>query len=155
MTSDQHALIVGADHRGRGPALALASRLKKEGFDPELVVPEDGETTDYPTQACAVAKRVAAEPRLRAVLICGTGVGMAIAANKVKGVRAAVVHDELTAELSKSHLDANVICLSGDLLGQRLIEKVVMLWLNTEFAGGRHERRVNKIRSIEECGEAE
>jgi ribose 5-phosphate isomerase B len=83
------------------------------------------------------------------VLICGTGVGMAIAANKVKGVRAAVVHDELTAEISRSHNDANVLCMSADLLGQRLIEKIVDVWIATPFAGGRHARRVHKIEAIE------
>jgi ribose 5-phosphate isomerase B len=75
---------------------------------------------------------------------------MSIAANKVKGARAAVVHDELTAQISRSHNDSNVLCLSADLLGQRLIENIVGMWLKTPFEGGRHARRVNKIRAIEE-----
>ena len=76
---------------------------------------------------------------------------MSIAANKVKGVRAAVVHDdELTAQISRSHNDANVLCLSADLLGQRLIESIVEVWIKTPFEAGRHLRRVNKIRAIEE-----
>ena len=74
---------------------------------------------------------------------------MSIAANKVKGVRAALVHDELTAEMSRSHNDANVVCMSADLLGQKLIEKIVEIWLTTPFLGGRHDRRVKKIHAIE------
>jgi ribose 5-phosphate isomerase B len=75
---------------------------------------------------------------------------MSIAANKVKGVRAAVVHDELTAQISRSHNDANVLCLSADLLGQRLIEGIVEVWIKTPFEGGRHARRVGKIKAIED-----
>jgi ribose 5-phosphate isomerase B len=77
---------------------------------------------------------------------------MSIAANKVKGVRAAVVHDEFTAELSRSHNDANVLCMSGDLLGLRLIDKIVDVWLKTEFEGGRHARRIDKIAQLEQGG---
>jgi ribose 5-phosphate isomerase B len=77
---------------------------------------------------------------------------MSIAANKVNGVRAAVVHDEFTAELSRSHNDANVLCMSGDLLGLRLIDKIVDVWLKTEFEGGRHARRIDKIAQLEQGG---
>ena len=94
-------------------------------------------------------EQMRADAEAHAVLICGTGVGMAIAANKVHGIRAAVVHDELTAELSKSHLHANIICLSADLLGERLIDKVVGIWLEAEPGGPRHERRIDKISKIE------
>ena len=83
------------------------------------------------------------------LLICGTGIGMSIAANKIPGVRAAVVHDELTAQISRSHNDANVLCLSADLLGHRLIEQIVETWIKTPFEGGRHARRVHKIEAIE------
>ncbi|HCT45381.1 MAG TPA: hypothetical protein DF699_09225, partial [Phycisphaerales bacterium] len=74
---------------------------------------------------------------------------MSIAANKIKGLRAALVHDELTAQLSRSHNDANVLCLSADLLGERLIEKIIETWMGADFEGGRHARRVNKITAIE------
>jgi ribose 5-phosphate isomerase B len=84
------------------------------------------------------------------LLICGTGIGMSIAANKVKGIRAAVVHDEITAQISRSHNDSNVLCLSADLLGHRLIEQIIDAWLKTPFEGGRHARRLAKIRMIEE-----
>ncbi|RMD62319.1 MAG: RpiB/LacA/LacB family sugar-phosphate isomerase, partial [Planctomycetota bacterium] len=85
----------------------------------------------------------------RGVLICGSGIGMCIAANKVKGVRAALVSDELSAEMSRRHNDANVLCLAADLLGDRLIERIVEIWLATPFEGGRHARRVAKIAAIE------
>ena len=142
-------LLIGADHRGAGMARALAERLTNDGVEVELVVPPDDTPRDYPDVAFEVARRVASTPGDQAVLICGTGVGMSVAANKVRGVRAAVVHDELTAELSKSHVHANVICMSADLLGQRLMEKIVGIWLDTERATGRHERRVHKIDAIE------
>jgi ribose 5-phosphate isomerase B len=86
----------------------------------------------------------------RAILACATGLGMCIAANKIKGIRAALCHDELTARISRDHNDANVLCLSGDQIGDILLRKIVEVWLNTEFSGGRHERRVNKIKAIEE-----
>ena len=85
----------------------------------------------------------------RGILICGTGIGMCIAANKVSGVRAAPCHDDLTAEMSRRHNDLNVLCLSADLLSQKVIDRLIKIWLETEFEGGRHARRVEKITDIE------
>ena len=85
----------------------------------------------------------------RGILICGTGLGMCIAANKFHGVRAAPCHDDLTAEMSRRHNDSNVLCLSADLLGERLIGRMIELWLATPFEGGRHARRVEKIAALE------
>jgi ribose 5-phosphate isomerase B len=85
----------------------------------------------------------------RGILICGTGIGMAISANKFPGVRAAACVDDVTAELSRRHNDLNVLCLSGDLLSSRSTERLVEIWMDTEFEGGRHERRVEKIRDLE------
>lgn len=142
-------IVMGADHRGAAAVRLLAEKLAREGRRVEVVGPCAGEPCDYPEPAFAVASRVGSGRADRGILICGTGIGMCIAANKVRGVRAAVVHDELTADISRSHTDSNVLCLSGDLLGQRLIEKIVEVWLNTAFAGGRHARRVRKIEAIE------
>jgi ribose 5-phosphate isomerase B len=86
----------------------------------------------------------------RAVLICATGIGMCMAANKIHGVRAALCHDELTAQVSRDHNDSNVLCLSGDQIGEVLLRKMVEVWLNTKFSGGRHLRRVKKIEAIEQ-----
>jgi ribose 5-phosphate isomerase B len=142
-------IALGADHRGASAIAGLVEKLKHEGHEITLVEDCAGQVCDYPERAYSVAKIIAGGKADAGILICGTGVGMSIAANKIKGIRAAVVHDELTAQLSKSHNDANVLCMSADLLGQRLIEKISEVWLNTKFEGGRHARRVHKITAIE------
>jgi len=143
-------IAISGDHRGAAACRALADRLKQEGHEVRVVGDLRGQPTDYPEQAYAVGSLVASGQADAGLLICGTGIGMSIAANKIKGVRAAVVHDEMTAGISRSHNDANVLCLSADLLGQRLIENIVDTWLKTPFEGGRHARRVRKIAAIEE-----
>ncbi len=141
---------LGADHRGAASARQLIDRLQALGHDVRPYSTLSGEACDYPIPAFHVGRAIAKGEIERGVLICGTGVGMCIAANKIKGVRAAVVHDELTAEISRTHNDANVICVSADLLGQRLIEKIVEAFIGTTFAGGRHARRLAEIGDIEE-----
>ncbi len=143
-------LAIGADHRGAEAAGRLAERLRQMGCAVDVICPHPGEACDYPEPAWQVGTGVAHGRYDMGVLICGTGVGMCMAANKIKGVRAASVHDEITAEISRAHTDANVICVSADLLGLRLIEKIIELWLKTPFEGGRHARRVRKLRAIEE-----
>jgi ribose 5-phosphate isomerase B len=143
-------LALGSDHRGRDAALHLEKRLREAGHEiVEMRVPESGEIADYPDAASTIGHAVSEGRADRGILLCGTGLGMSIAANKIPGVRAATAHDEITAELSRSHLDANVCCLSADLLGLRLIEKIVDRWLELEFEGGRHQRRIEKISAIE------
>jgi ribose 5-phosphate isomerase B len=100
--------------------------------------------------AYPVAMAVSSGAVDRGILVCGSGIGMSMASNKVKGVRAALVHDEVGADISRRHNDANVLCLPADMLGQQTIEQVVAKWLRTEFEGGRHARRVNKITAIEQ-----
>ncbi len=106
--------------------------------------PPSDAAVDYPDFAALVAKKVSSGEVERGILICGTGIGMAIAANKFPGVRAAACQDDVTAELSRRHNDLNVLCLSGDLLSSRSIERVVEVWMKTEFEGGRHQRRSGK-----------
>ncbi|MFG0305952.1 MAG: ribose 5-phosphate isomerase B [Phycisphaerales bacterium JB040] len=143
-------IAIGTDHRGAEAAQLLAQSLEEEGHTIELIGPRDAShSVDYPEQAWKVGQRISHGEADFGILLCGTAIGMSIAANKIPGVRAAVVHDELTGELSRSHNDANVLCLSGDLLGRRLIEKITKLWLSTPFEGGRHARRVDKIKQIE------
>ncbi|MCA9287915.1 MAG: ribose 5-phosphate isomerase B [Phycisphaerales bacterium] len=142
-------IAIGADHRGHASARSLADRLTAEGHVVAVLGDLDGASCDYPERAFVVGKAVAAKEADLGVLLCGTGIGMSIAANKVPGVRAAVAHDELTAQLSRAHNDANVLCLSADLLGQRLIDQIVDVWIAAEFEGGRHARRVRKIEAIE------
>jgi ribose 5-phosphate isomerase B len=143
-------IALGGDHRGTSAIKNLAEKLKREGHEALLVGDCSGQSVDYPEPAYLVAHAVSEGKAKFGVLICGTGIGVSIAANKVDGVRAAVVHDELTAQLSRSHNDANVVCMSGDLLGQRLIEKITEVFVNTQFEGGRHQRRIDKIAAIEQ-----
>jgi ribose 5-phosphate isomerase B len=145
-------IAIGADHRGHDAARSLARALEAMGH--EVHVQNDGDAAgsqscDYPDRAFQVGHAVAKGQADKGVLLCGSGIGMCIAANKVPGVRAALVHDEFTAQMAKSHNDANVLCLSADMLGQRLIERMVEAWMTAEFEGGRHARRVAKIHAIE------
>ena len=143
-------IALSADHRGSSIVKALQDKLAREGHQAEVIGDCAGTACDYPERAFDVATAVSQNKYDAGILVCGTGIGMSIAANKVKGVRAAVAHDELTAELSRAHNNANILCMSGDLLGQRLIEKIVDVWLKTPFEGGRHARRIHKISAIEE-----
>lgn len=144
-------IAIGADHRGAEAASKIADRLTKQGHEiVALLLPPSGEACDYPEPAWSVGQLIASRSADSAVLICGTGVGMCMAVNKIHGIRAANVHDEVTAEISRASNDANVICLSADLLGLRLMEQVIDTWLKTPFAGGRHERRLQKIVAIEQ-----
>jgi ribose 5-phosphate isomerase B len=140
---------VGADHRGSEAARSIAESLRRAGHETVLFDSNPETPCDYPEQAWKVGQAVHQGRADRGVLICGTGIGMSIAANKIDGVRAAVVHDEMTSQLSRAHNDANVICLSADLLGARLMDKLVAVFMATEFEGGRHARRVGKIDAIE------
>ncbi len=152
--SHHHTVAIGADHRGIEAAQAVAKSLEDAGDTVTLLATcAPGESCDYPDQAWKVGRAVASGEAQFGILICGSAIGMSIAANKIPGCRAAVVHDELTANLSRSHNDANVLCLSGDLLGHRLMQQIVRVWLDTPFEGGRHARRVDKIMAIER-GEA-
>ncbi len=142
-------IAIGSDHRGfsvKNKVVELATRLGHEVCD---AGPASAESVDYPDIASLVASQVSSGKVERGILICGTGIGMCIAANKFPGVRAAPCHDDLTAEMSRRHNDLNVLCLSADMLGEKLIDRMVEIWLNTPFEGGRHARRVDKIARLE------
>jgi ribose 5-phosphate isomerase B len=145
----QVRIAVGSDHRGLNLRQKIVELLGKLGQEVIDVGSNDPGPVDYPDIAAAVASRVSKGEVDRGILICGTGLGMCIAANKFPGVRAAPCHDDLTAEMSRRHNDLNVLCLSGDILGERLVDRLVAIWLNTEFEGGRHARRVQKIADLE------
>ena len=142
-------IAIGSDHRGYEVKRRIVTLLEQLGHETIDVGTAGSESVDYPDFAFQVAQAVSEGRVDRGVLICGTGIGMCIAANKVPGVRAAPCHDSITAEMSRRHNDANVLCLSADLLGVELIDRMVRLWLQTEFEGGRHARRVEKILNIE------
>ena len=142
-------IAVGSDHRGtamRAKVVDLLRNLQQEVVD--LGTHEDG-SVDYPDIAAQVGRLVSKGEAERGILICGTGLGMSIVANKFPGVRAAPCHDDLTAEISRRHNDLNVLCLSADILGERLVDRMIEIWLKTEFEGGRHARRVQKILDLE------
>lgn len=143
-------IAVASDHRGVKAVeqiKAIVAQLHHECLD---FSPSGEGPADYPDLAFQAAQAVSTQEAERAILVCGTGIGMSIAANKVNGVRAALCYDELNAQISRQHNDANVLCLSGDLLGSSALRKIVETWLTTDFIGGRHQRRVDKIRVIEE-----
>jgi ribose 5-phosphate isomerase B len=140
---------VGCDHRGFQIKNKVVQLLKQLNHDVTDFGTHSAESVDYPDIAAAVAQAVSEGSVERGILICGSGLGMCIAANKFSGVRAATCHDDLTAEMSRRHNDVNVLCLSADMLGERLVDRMVEIWLKTEFEGGRHARRVEKIRALE------
>ena len=149
-------ISIGNDHRGVQFKLKLADLLKRLGHEVVDAGTNESSAIDYPDVAAIVAKQVSGQDSDRGILICGTGIGMAIAANKVPGIRATTCHDEVTAEICRCHNNVNVLCLSADLVGEQLIQRLVEVWLNTDFDGGRHERRIKKIETLESngCGEA-
>ncbi|MEC7445221.1 MAG: ribose 5-phosphate isomerase B [Planctomycetota bacterium] len=145
-------ISIGNDHRGVQFKLKLADLLKRLGHEVVDAGTNESSAIDYPDVAAIVAKQVAGQDSDRGILICGTGIGMAIAANKVPGIRATTCHDEVTAEICRRHNNVNVLCLSADLVGEQLIQRLVEVWLNTDFDGGRHERRIKKIETLESNG---
>jgi ribose 5-phosphate isomerase B len=143
-------IVLGSDHRGFAVKQRLAATLAKNGHEVrDLGVASGDGAADYPDYAIPVAEAVANGKADRGILVCGTGFGMCIVANKVKGIRAVSCRDPIEAEMSRRHNNANVLCMSADFLGQELIDRLVHVWLTTDFEGGRHQRRVEKIASYE------
>ena len=143
-------IAVGSDHRGVVVKQRIVPLLRQHGHEVIDVGPDNPGSVDYPDFALEVARQVGDGRAERGILICGTGIGMCIAANKLRGVRAAPCHDSITAEMCRRHNDANVLCLSAHLLGDDLVETVMRIWLETPFEGGRHARRVEKISHYEQ-----
>jgi ribose 5-phosphate isomerase B len=147
-------VALAADHRG----FAAKERVKMQLLDAGCEVADYGtdsdRPTDYPDIAAPAAEAVGAGRCGLGILLCGSGIGVSITANKVKGVRAALCHDELGAELARSHNDANVLCLPADWLGPDIIHRMVQVFLSTRFEAGRHSRRVEKIMAVEKGGVA-
>ncbi|MHC4159558.1 MAG: ribose 5-phosphate isomerase B [Planctomycetota bacterium] len=143
-------VVVGSDHRGFEAKQLIKAIVTQLGHECIDIGTTDNNPVDYPDQAYLASMVISRKEGDRAILVCATGLGMSIAANKIKGIRAALCHDELTAQISRDHNDANVLCLSGDQIGEVLLRKIVEVWLRTEFSKGRHLRRVKKISAIEE-----
>ena len=143
-------IYLGSDHAGFALKEALRAALESWGYAVEDLGTHSTDSTDYPDYAAAVAQHVAAEPGARGLLACATGIGMSITANKVPGIRAALVCSEETARLARAHNDSNVLCLAGKLMPSETAQRILRIWLDTPFDGGRHERRVDKIRALDE-----
>ena len=149
--NNRRIIAIGSDH---GPSFpmkeALKPHLEELGFSPLDCGTFTPDSVDYPDIAYAVAKQVANGAAWRGIIIDGAGIGSCIAANKVPGIRAALCYNEAMAHNSREHNNANVLTLGAGMIGLNLAQKIVTNWLNTDFAGGRHERRVNKITEIEQ-----
>ncbi len=144
-------IALAADHRGHSVKEKVAVLLSEQGHEVMDMGTNSSRSCDYPNIAFPAARSVADGKAEVAILICGSGIGMTICANKVAGIRAALCHDELTAQMSRRHNNANILCLASDVLGDELIRRIVSSWLTTDFEpGGRHERRVRKISWIEQ-----
>ncbi|MBI5506379.1 MAG: ribose 5-phosphate isomerase B [Deltaproteobacteria bacterium] len=150
--ASRQKIYVGCDHAAVAAKSVVVEELRALDFDVIDVGTDGAASVDYPDYAEKVARAVAAGEAPSGVLLCGSGIGMSIAANKIAGVRAALVHDVTGAELSRRHNDANVLVLGGGMLGDRLIRDIVRTWVQSEFEGGRHRLRVDKIRALERSG---
>lgn len=142
-------VALSSDHRGFRAKEQLKSHLQAAGHSIVDYGCDSPSSCDYPDHGLAGARAVAGGDADRGILFCGTGIGMSMTANKVPGIRAALCHDELTAEMSRRHNNANILCLPADLLGEELIRRVVDVWLKTDYEGGRHDRRLQKIADFE------
>ncbi len=143
-------VYIGSDHAGFAVKDFVKELLEKRGYEVEDLGTYSSERVDYPDYAQKVAEAVAKDSDSFGVLICGTGIGMSIAANKIKGIRAAEVHDYYTAQMARAHNDANVLCFGERVVGKGVIESIIEAWCTTSFEGGRHAERVAKIMALEE-----
>lgn len=142
-------IAIASDHAGFDEKQLLIGYLRELGHEVADCGPENGDRVDYPDYAASVARDVADGSADRGVLVCGTGIGMAIAANKVRGIRAASVTTPEFAQLAREHNDANIVAVSGRFVDDATNRAIVKAFLETDFAGGRHAARVEKIMSLE------
>jgi ribose 5-phosphate isomerase B len=145
-------IAIACDHRGYDAKRKLMPLLKKLGHEVDDFGCEGVAAVDYPDFAIPVARAVATGSHEMGILLDGSGIGMSVAANKVAGVRAGLVHDELTAQRAREHNHCNVLCLGTDLLSEDQIRMIVEIFLTTPYGNGRHARRVEKLRGVEHGG---
>jgi len=143
-------IAIATDHGGLSLKVAIRAYLEEAGYAVLDLGTMTDDSVDYPDFGEKLALSVARGEAERGILICGTGIGMSIVANKISGIRAALVHDEFTARMSREHNDANVLVMGGRILTPEKARELVKLWLETPFEGGRHLRRLEKIALIEE-----
>lgn len=139
-------IAVGSDHGGFELKQVVSRCLQDLGIEVESVGCAAGESVDYPDFAEKVCTLVREGSCERGILVCGTGIGMSIAANRHREIRAALCHEAFTARMSREHNNANVLCLGGRVIGPEMAYEIVRTWVQTEFAGGRHQRRLDMLR---------
>lgn len=139
---------IGADHAGINIKAYVKELFEKRGHEVIDLGPNSKDRVDYPDYAEKVCKEVLANEGSKGILICGSGIGMSMAANKFDGIRAALCHNEYAAKMAREHNNANVLCLGERVSGYGMIESIVQAWLNASFQEGRHSQRVNKINSL-------
>lgn len=142
-------IAIAGDHAALELRQLVAKVLKDLGHEVQDLGPFNADSVDYPDFAKSACERVSRGEAERAVLVCGSGIGMAIAANKVKGCRAAVLHNEFEAEMTRRHNNANVACFGARQHGPAIVERCLKLFLETPFEGGRHAARVDKINALD------
>ncbi|MBQ6460273.1 MULTISPECIES: ribose 5-phosphate isomerase B [Exiguobacterium] len=142
-------IAIGADHGGFNLKKEIVALLEELGHEYKDFGTHSADSIDYPDVAIPVAEAVAAGEFDRGILICGTGIGIGIAANKVKGIRAALVHDSFSAKATRQHNDSNIMTMGERVIGPGLALDLVTTWLDTDFEGGRHSNRVDKMRAYE------
>ncbi|QFT90939.1 Putative sugar phosphate isomerase YwlF [Bacillus sp. THAF10] len=142
-------VAIASDHGGLNIREEIKGLLTELNIEFEDFGCECETSVDYPDYAQPVAEKVASGEFDRGILICGTGIGMSIAANKVKGIRCALVHDTFSAKATREHNDSNILAMGERVIGPGLAREIAKVWLTTEFEGGRHENRVNKIHQLE------
>ena len=138
-------IVIASDHAGVDLKKQIVALVREAGHEISDLGPADTSSVDYPDFAHVVAKTVASGDAERGILICGTGIGMSLAANRHPRIRAALCHDAFTAEMARRHNDANVLCIGARSTGPGVAEQMVQIFLDTDFEGGRHQRRVEKI----------
>ena len=141
-------IVIGCDHAAVSLKKAIMAHLDEQGIA-YMDMGTDGEPCDYPDMAEALCGKITSGEAERGILLCGTGIGMSMAANKIPGIRAAVCSDCFSARYTRLHNDANVLCMGERVIGQGLAVELVDIFLNTDFEGGRHQRRVDKITALE------
>ncbi|MBO5733639.1 MAG: ribose 5-phosphate isomerase B [Clostridia bacterium] len=142
-------VVIGSDHGGFELKQILATHLKEKGFDVTDVGCYDTNSVDYPDIAEKACKLVTTGEACWGVLVCGTGIGISIAANKVSGIRCALVSNEYSAEMTKRHNNANMLAFGGRVTGPDLAKNILNAYINAEFEGGRHQNRIDKITALE------
>ncbi|RKY56418.1 MAG: ribose 5-phosphate isomerase B [Candidatus Neomarinimicrobiota bacterium] len=144
-------IIFGADHGGFKLKTALVKYAIDIGYKVVDIGTFSSKSVDYPDFAKKVAEEIADDSNNAGVLVCRTGIGMSISANKITGARAALCYSEKIAELSRSHNDANILCLGADFIDLEKAKRIFKKWIDTHFEGGRHKKRVEKIEELERC----